>query len=138
VLLLLTAGSSRELTRAAAPAWRRAEQDVAAGGHAQLRRRGCPTSMPSTHPHRRRGGRGHARAAERCVGILDWVARRAGAGPFSWPFSFSWSRRLPRRVRARSRRTLDRKAGGLSSFRVLWRPVPRAERPSLSRAERNP
>jgi hypothetical protein len=54
VLLVLTAGSSRELTRAAARAWRRAEQDVAAGGHAQLRRRGLPDIDALHHPTFRR------------------------------------------------------------------------------------
>jgi hypothetical protein len=133
VLLLLTAGSSRELThRPGVGPSKTSLREVTHSSADAVARHRCPP-LP---PHRRRAGRGTPAQPSDASEFLTGL--REGPAPFSWPFLFSWSRRLPRRVRARSRRVLDRKAGGLSSFRVLGVALPRAERPSLSRAERNP
>jgi hypothetical protein len=88
--------------------------------------------MPFTASHT--GGRGHTRAAERCVGILDWVARRAGARPRSPGPSLSPGADGSREEFVRVPVELLTKKRRVSA----WRPVPRAERPSLSRAERSP
>jgi hypothetical protein len=83
-----------------------------------------------------RGERAHP--GERCVAFLTGL--REGPAPALPPgpsLAPGADRSREEFVRVPVELLIE-KPGGLSSFRVLWRPVPRVERPSLSRAERNP